>query len=98
MKQQLSVMQRLVFNVLGEKPNTDIPISVLYGVAHRDGAFEDIEKNMSTRTMQQTLGPLIARINAKLKRGRIEPGELKRTYRLNTKKRRATNGETAISS
>ncbi len=79
MSNKLTELQQRVFNLLDTKPNTDVPLKTLYDEAYEPDLF------VSSRDMQQKMGPLFARINAKLKRGRIVPGELKRTYRLDTK-------------
>ena len=55
---------------------TDIDIAVLYTRVYGDPG------SMSVRKMQQKLAPTFKAINDKLKRRRIEPGEIKRTYRL----------------
>lgn len=42
----------------------------------------DAPNSMSVRDMQQRLGPCIARANAKLEHEKIEPANVKQTYRL----------------
>lgn len=59
---------------------TDIDIAVLYTRVYGDPG------SMSVREMQQKLAPTFAAINEKLTGKRIEPGELKRTYRLAKKR------------
>lgn len=82
-QEQLSALQQRVFDVLQAKPNKDVPIEDLYYTAYPiSGA---VHWTLSVRDMQQRMGPLFVRINDKLKRGRIVPGELKQTYRLDTK-------------
>lgn len=90
MSNKLTPLQQKIFSLLDAKPNTDVMISTLYHEAfgdtdmvHPDGSYSSVV--LDTRDMQQRLGPLLARINLKLKRGRIVPGALKRTYRLDTK-------------
>ncbi|RTL04951.1 hypothetical protein EKK58_09090 [Candidatus Dependentiae bacterium] len=59
--------------------NTDIDIAVIYTRVYGDPG------TLSARDMQMKLAPVFRAINNKLKKtNRIEPGELKRTYRLNT--------------
>lgn len=83
---KLSPIQQRVFDVLNASPNTDIGIPDLWGLAYPEkGAKGEAEAiGIAIRDMQQELGPLFARINVKLKRCRIVPGELKQTYRLDT--------------
>lgn len=81
---KLSELQQRVFDVLDARPNTDIPLDSLYEAAYGEIQPELFEA-WTNRRVQQKMGPLFARINKKLKRGRIEPGLVKRTYRLNTK-------------
>lgn len=60
--------------------NTDIDIAVLYTRVYGDPGV------LSAREMQQKLAPTFAAVNEKLAKVEsvIEPGEKKRTYRLNT--------------
>lgn len=71
-----------MYRLLSKNPDTDFPIRNLYAFMYFNNYDADLTIN--TRRMQQSLGPAIARINAKLVGQRIEPGQLKRTYRLNT--------------
>lgn len=86
---KLTELQQRVFDVLDKKPNTDVQITVLFDAAYPLTCDWTDEENPieypPIRDMQQKLGPLLSRINRKLKNGRIEPGVIKRTYRLNTK-------------
>lgn len=77
---ELSPLQDKIYIVLKSRANTDVSISELYIIAYGFGA-----QRGKFRDMQQKLGPIFARINEKLEGQRVEPGELKRTYRLNTK-------------
>lgn len=77
-------MQQRVFDVLFERPNTDVSIHTLYCAAYVRG-LNPKPLPKSTREAQQKLGPVIARINSKLRNARIEPGRIKQTYRINTK-------------
>lgn len=79
---KLSELQSRVFRLLSKKPNTDVPIQELFLAAYPLDASSTF-----VRDMQQKLAPLLARINGKLKRGRIEPGQMKRTYRLTIRRR-----------
>lgn len=61
-------------------PDMDITISKMHEVLY--GPSLDV---FNVRHMQQKLAPIIRRANAKLPLNhKIEPGMLKRTYRLNT--------------
>ena len=82
---RLTELQQKVFDILDTKPNTDVPLHDLYNVVYGGGQSDLFPP--TNRDMQQKMGPLFARINAKLKRGRIEPGLIKQTYRLTTKKK-----------
>lgn len=80
---RLTELQQRVFDVLDARPNTDVPIKVMFAALYTGREDQRLFPD-TVRDMQQQLGPLIARINSKLKRGRIEPGHVKQTYRLNT--------------
>jgi hypothetical protein len=85
MSNKLTDMQQRVFDLLDERPGTDIALVELYKAVYSDGQADLFPP--TNRDMQQKMGPLFARINAKLHRGRIEPGKVKRTYRLTIKKK-----------
>lgn len=85
MSNKLTELQQKVFDLLDAKPNTDVALADLYSVVYGDGQRDLFPP--TNRDMQQKMGPLFARINAKLKRGRIEPGVIKQTYRLTPKKK-----------
>lgn len=78
MTQELSPLQDRLYAVFEAHKDEDISISDLYEVAYGTDA------TLSVRDKQQRLAPIFARINEKLTGQRIEPGQLKRTYRLNT--------------
>lgn len=79
MTHELSEFQQKVYNLF--EPNVDRPIHWLYDKTYNaNGASSTVR----VRDMQQRLGPVFARINDKLVGQRIEPGMLKRTYRLST--------------
>lgn len=88
---QLSELQKRVFDVLNEPPSTDVEIYKLYEAAYEINVHKfqkgQLLLGVRTRVMQQKLGSVIARINEKLAEEgkRVEPGNLKKTYRLNTK-------------
>lgn len=67
-------------NVLAafEMNDKDYDIAVLYTRVYGDPG------DMTARQMQQKLAPTFSAINDKMKKGRIEPGEKKRTYRYNS--------------
>lgn len=73
---ELSSHQDKVFAAF-HRFNTDIDIAVLYTRIYGDAG------QMTARDMQQKLAPTFKAINCKIS-GVIEPGETKRTYRLNT--------------
>lgn len=86
MSNSLTALQKRIVDLL--VPNKDVSVMALFDAAWPQGDQGDLlrqERDLDNRTMQQALGPVISRINEKLKRGRIEPGERKQTYRLNTK-------------
>ena len=75
----LSDLEACVHKLLSATVDTDVNIAMLYNAAYPTKA------QYENRYMQQRLAPIIARVNKKLPEGhRIEPGKLKRTYRLNT--------------
>lgn len=82
MSTKLSDLQQRVVDVL--PPNKDVAIVDIYSAAYPERMSGDLFE-VAVRDMQQQLGPLIARINEKLKRGKIVPGDLKQTYRLDTR-------------
>jgi len=60
------------------KHDSDLPITELYRVCV---GVPDV--SMSPRSMQQKLGPIIARVNKRIKgHAAIVPGRVKRSYRL----------------
>lgn len=69
--------QRVWDCFVAEPDSTDIPISKLY-ICALDGCSAP---STTARTMQQRVGGIVSRLNAKTGRS-IVPGELKRTYRL----------------
>ncbi len=74
-----SPQQQKLWRVFSDNPNRDLGIAYLHSVVY------DNTHSYSTRWMQQRLGPPIRMINRKLPDNmRIEPGQLKQTYRLNT--------------
>lgn len=76
---KLSRTQQKAFNIFDVRGmDVDVPIATIYAVIYGKQVNE-------VRAMQQTLGPLIARINAKLERTQIVPGQLKQTYRISRK-------------
>lgn len=78
---KLSRLQQEVYNVLVKKKGKDVTIEDMHDAAY--GATQpDLFAGWTSRQIQQRMGPLISRINAKLPRHKVVPGELKRTYRL----------------
>lgn len=69
-------MQQRLFDALSP-PDTDVSVQLLFNAVYDEPLCDN-------RWMQQKLGPMIARINRKLKSGKIVPGELKQTYRYDT--------------
>lgn len=78
---KLTEHQQKVYDAF-DKANTDIDIAVLYTRVYGDPGHKTV------RDMQMRLGPNFAALNAKLFREdqdhseKIEPGDVKRTYRL----------------
>lgn len=70
--------QRLASYMAGRPYGTDIPISELY-YAVFDADYTDF------RVAQQRLGSVVSKINRKRSECKIEPGRVKRTYRLERK-------------
>lgn len=85
MSSKLTTLQQKVFDLLDKKPNTDVPLADLFEAAYPN-RIPQLFQTWENRDMQQKMGPLFARINRKLKRGKIEPGMMKQTYRLTIKK------------
>lgn len=82
---ELSELQKRLYAVF-KTPNVDVSIYAMYYAVYLDGIVpKDAIVVTTVRDMQQKLGPVLQRLNAKLEGQRIEPGQLKRTYRLNTK-------------
>lgn len=78
----LSAHQQKLFDAFTKK-NLDIDIDILFGRLYK------LDVALSPRQMQQRLAPTIKAINEKLRTAKgtyllIEPGNLKRTYRLST--------------
>lgn len=80
---KLGPVQERLYAVFKDRPNEDIAIAHMYAATYAVSFAELIE--VSIRDMQQRLAPVIARLNGNLPpNNRVEPGQLKRTYRLNT--------------
>lgn len=80
MTTELSDQQRSLYEALFEDRDEDVPIADMYRIVK---GRDDLPLP-SNKSMQEYLGPFITRINRKLNGQRIEPGEKRRTYRLNT--------------
>ncbi|TXH12357.1 MAG: hypothetical protein E6R03_13030 [Hyphomicrobiaceae bacterium] len=79
---KLGPIQERLFALFNTRPDQDIEIWLLYSVAYE---VKPSEHDADNRRMQQRLAPVIARLNGNLPpNNRVEPGQLKRTYRLNT--------------
>lgn len=89
MDKPLSELQQRVFDLLSATPDTDVAIYKLYEAAYQTNVHRTQQGvlilGVRPRTMQQRLGSVIARVNEKLKTGRVVPGKIKQTYRLDTK-------------
>lgn len=79
---ELSKLQDKIYKAFQDK-NTDVSIRSIYRKVYGHEATRS--QGTTQRIMQQKLAPNIALLNEKLQGGRIEPGKLKGTYRLNTK-------------
>lgn len=77
MNKKLSRHQESVLTAF-DLADKDIDIAVLYTRVYGDPG------HMTAREMQQKLAPTFSAINKKLDGSRIEPGEIKRTYRRTT--------------
>lgn len=89
-------MQRRVYKVLSEPFDTDVKIDELFMCAYPGQPLERMAMDsrglpmalptLTNRDMQQYLAPLFARMNTRLAVDgmKIEPGQLKQTYRLST--------------
>jgi len=90
MQKPLSELQARVYSELAAPPNTDVPIYKLYEAAFNTNVHQfykgQLILGMQSRKMQQRLGSVFARINEKLERGRVRPGDTKQTYRLDVPK------------
>lgn len=79
-------MEGSVYALLKVAPGTDVEIYKLYEAAYQVNVHKvqdgQLILGMDPRTMQQRLGSVIGRINAKLTNARVTPGKVKRTYRL----------------
>ena len=78
MSNELSPLQeKLYLRLVLAGFDTDVKIVDLYNAVYPDGVWF-----INNRGMQQRLGPIVARTNAKLEKERIKPGRSRRTYRL----------------
>lgn len=76
---KLSKFQKRAYETMCQHGfDIDVSISRLWSAVHGQRP----PSHMSNRDMQQKLGPLVARINAKLEATKIVPGNLKQTYRI----------------
>lgn len=84
----LTDRERRVFDLLNAEPNTDVEIYKLYEAMSQSQVhlFQNgvLLLGITPRTMQMRLGSVIARINEKLDKGKVVPGQMKQTYRLDT--------------
>lgn len=78
----LSPLQEKIYKAFKAK-DEDVTIRAVYCMVYGHEARR--AQGTTQRIMQQKLAPNIALLNEKLEGGRIEPGKLKGTYRLNTK-------------
>lgn len=76
---KLSPMQNKLYRLLMTRE--DVPIEKLYSAVYVN------TEPKTMRQMQQRIGPFIARINEKLDTDHIRPGDVKRTYRLDVRKK-----------
>lgn len=67
------------------KENTDYDIAELFYRVYSYTMYDENTGVRAYRIMQQKIAPTFKTINRKIKGGRIVPGKLKRTYRLDTK-------------
>lgn len=87
MIKDFSELQAKLYVLMDDNKDSDVKIEDMYRALYGAPPHSDdkVLHAADARYMQQKLGPVIQRINAKLPLTiRIEPGQLKRTYRLNT--------------
>lgn len=86
MAENLSERQKRVFDVLDASAGQDVEIYKMYEACFEESVHVvqegQVILGLTQRTMQQRLGAHLQRINEKLERKRIRPGDLKGTYRL----------------
>lgn len=75
----LSPHQKKVFDAFIDT-DCDVLIITLYR-----RVYGKVKPLSSVRSLQQRMAPTFSAINDKIRPARIEPGYLKKTYRLNTK-------------
>ena len=84
----LAPQEERCFKVLLGKVNEDVPIYVIYEAVFQNPVHVVQQGvlilGLTSRTMQQRLGTILSRVNKKLARGRVRPGDVKQTYRLDT--------------
>lgn len=70
--------QRAIFEALLKASSGELPINTLYDLTGYDDTITDV------RARQQRLGPLIIRLNRRLKKAKlvVRPGRVKHTYCL----------------
>lgn len=79
MTNQLTEHQQKVLKAFTKK-NHDIDLMVIYHRVYGDPGV------LTARECQQKLAPSFSAVNAKIAPSVIEPGEIKRTYRLSTRR------------
>ena len=84
----LAPQEARCFKVLLGKANEDVPIYIIYEAVfqHRVHVVQHgvLILGLTSRTMQQRLASVFRRVNKKLARGQVRPGDVKQTYRLDT--------------
>lgn len=84
----LTDRERRVFDLLNSPPDVDVEIYKMYEAMSQSQVhlFQNgvLLLGITPRTMQMRLGSVIARINDKIEKGKVVPGQMKQTYRLDT--------------
>jgi len=86
MQKPFSPLQQKVYDTLNDPADTDVTIRRIYAAAYNMPLYALMDFG-NVSDMQQKLGPVIQRINEKLATGRVRPGDVKQTYRLDTQQR-----------
>lgn len=73
-------MQNILYTCLAARIGQDVPIVVMY-----EALYGPADRYTTVRDMQQKMANIIMRTNRHIAPSKIEPGDLKKTYRLTVK-------------